>query len=49
MGPFGGVLVPSRGVRVADSDRRVSLVYFREEGFGSVVIWTVFIVARSGE
>jgi hypothetical protein len=49
MGPLGGVLVPSRGVRVVDSDRRVSLVYVREVCFASVVMWTVFNVARSGE
>lgn len=38
------------GVRVVDSDNRVSLVYFGvEEGLSSDVIWTVFIVANRGE
>jgi hypothetical protein len=47
---WGGLLSSWSGTRVVDSDMRVSLLYFGvESDFSSEVIWTVFIVASSGE
>lgn len=48
---LGGVEVPELGIgeRVVDSDRRSNFLCFGVLGFGSLLICTTFIVARSGE
>jgi len=48
---LGGVEVPGLGIgeRTVDSDRRSNFLCFAVVGFGSLLICTTFIVARSGE